>query len=217
MNKQQIINKTAEYVKTKLAGEGTGHDWWHTERVWKMAVNIGKREKADLFIVQLAALLHDIADWKFNDGNDEAGPELASIWLKKLKVEEAIVKHICQIIKDVSFKGPGVKSKIKTKEGMAVQDADRLDALGAMGISRTFAYGGSKGREIYNPKIKPQTHRTFKQYKNNHGTSINHFYEKLLLLKNLMNTATAKKIAARRHKFIEKFLAEFFKEWEGKN
>lgn len=216
MNKEEVIKRTADYVKSRLDGEGSGHDWWHIYRVWKTAVNIGEKESADLFVIQLAALLHDIADWKFHSGDDSVGPKLAREWLEKLDVDENIISHVCEIIKEISFKGAGVKSKIKTKEGMVVQDADRLDAIGAIGIARAFAYGGHKGREIYNPKIKPKKHETFEQYKNNKGTTINHFYEKLLLLKDLMNTPSARKIAEERHKFMEQYLDRFFKEWKDK-
>lgn len=156
MDKKQIINQTADYIKAKLAGESSGHDWWHVYRVWRSALHIGKHEKVDLFVVELAALLHDISDWKFNEGNDDVGPKLAKEWLEKLSVDEDVISHVCQIIKDVSFKGAGVKTKMKTVEGMVVQDADRLDAIGAIGIGRAFAYGGAKGREMYNPKIKPK-------------------------------------------------------------
>lgn len=217
MNKEQIINQTVEHIKAKLSGEGSGHDWWHVYRVYKNAIHISRYEKADLFVVELAALLHDIADWKFHNGDDNVGPQMAREWLKKLSVDENIIVHICQIIKDASFKGRGVVSKMKTIEGAIVQDADRLDAIGAIGIGRTFAYGGNKGREMYNPNIKPEKHESFEQYKNNQGTTINHFYEKLLLLKDLMNTATAKRIAEKRHKVMEGFLEEFFCEWEGKD
>lgn len=216
MDKKQIINQNADYIKAKLAGESSGHDWWHVYRVWRSALHIGKHEKVDLFVVELAALLHDISDWKFNDGNDDVGPKLAKEWLEKLSVDEDVISHVCQIIKDVSFKGAGVKTKMKTVEGMVVQDADRLDAIGAIGIGRAFAYGGAKGREMYNPKIKPKKHQSFKQYKNNQSHTINHFYEKLLLLKGLMNTVTARKVAEKRHKVMEEFLYEFFQEWEGK-
>ena len=221
MNKQQIINKTAKYAKEKLSGEKTGHDWWHTERVWKTAIQLAKKEKADLFIIELAALLHDIADWKLNHGDDEIGPKLAGQWLKKLKVEKKVISHVCQIVKatyyDIDFKNNGLKNILKSKEAKIVWDADKLDALGAIGISRTFAYGGSINREIYNPEIKQELFKTFKQYKKSKGTSINHFYEKLLRLKNLMNTKAAKKIAYKRHKFIKNYLDKFFKEWRGKD
>jgi uncharacterized protein len=217
MNKEQIINQTANYIKSKLTGESSGHDWWHVYRVWKNAIRIGRDENVDLFVVELAALLHDIADWKFNDGNDDVGPQLSKEWLEKLAVDESVISHVCQIIKDASFKGSGVATKIKSIEGMVVQDADRLDAIGAIGIARTFAYGGAKGREMYNPNIGPNKHESAEQYKNNQSSSINHFYEKLLLLKELMNTATAKKIAEKRHKIVEDYLEQFFQEWEGKD
>ena len=217
MNKEQIVNKTADYIKAKLIGERSGHDWWHVYRVWRSAVYIGKQEKADLFVVELASLLHDIADWKFQDGNDDVGPQLAKEWLEELAVDEIVISHVCQIIKDASFKGLGVTSKMKSIEGMIVQDADRLDAIGAIGIARAFAYGGAKGREMYNPEIKPEKHVSFEQYKNNKSSVVNHFYEKLLLLKELMNTATAKKIAEKRHKLMEEYLDNFFQEWEGKD
>lgn len=202
-------------MRKLLEGESSGHDWWHVYRVWKNAVYIGKRENADLFVVQLAALLHDIADWKFRVGDDSIGPKIARNWLEKLKVDESTIAHVCEIILEMSFKGAGVNSRMKTKEGRVVQDADRLDAIGAIGIARAFAYGGHKGREIYNPIIKPERHETFEQYKKGRGPTINHFYEKLLLLKGLMNTITAKKMAAKRHKFMKRFLDEFFVEWKG--
>ena len=215
MDKNKIIQKTEEFIKSKLTGEGSGHDWWHVYRVWKMAVQIAKQEQVDIFVVELGALLHDIADWKFNDGDEEIGPALARNWLESLEVDENVIIHVCRIIHDISFKGAGVVTSMKTKEGMIVQDADRLDAMGAIGISRAFAYGGSKGREMFNPALKPEKHDSFEQYKTNRGTTINHFYEKLLLLKDLMNTDTAKKIAENRHAVMEKFLNDFFLEWEG--
>lgn len=215
IDKLLVLKKTEEYVKKTLDKEGSGHDWWHIYRVHKMAVNIGKKENADMFIVELAALLHDIADWKFNDGDLKAGSRVARNWLEKLAVDEEVIKHVCEIIEETSFKGAGVKFKMKTKEGMIVQDADRLDAIGAIGIARTFAYGGYKSRELYNPTIKPKLHKTFEQYKANTEPTINHFYEKLLLLKDLMNTKTAKKIAEARHKYMEDYLERFYKEWEG--
>jgi uncharacterized protein len=216
-DKDSVVEKTKEYVRKRLGGEGSGHDWWHVYRVWKTALKIGKEEGADLFVVQLAALLHDIADWKFHNGDVSVGPKLAREWLEKLDVEESVISHVCEIIKNISFKGAGVESKMGTKEGMVVQDADRLDAMGAIGITRTFAYGGYAGREIYNPNVKPEKHETFEQYKNSKGHTINHFYEKLLLLKDRMNTKTGKKMAEERHVFMERFLERFFREWEGKD
>lgn len=217
MDKEKIVTQTAEYIKNKLSGEGSGHDWWHVYRVWKNAVHIAQHEQADLFVVELAALLHDIADWKFNDGNNDIGPQLAGEWLESISVEKSVIIHVCQIIQDISFKGAGVATGMKTIEGMIVQDADRLDAIGAIGIGRAFAYGGSKGREMYNPDLTPEMHDSFEKYKNSRGSSINHFYEKLLLLKDLMNTNTARKIAEKRHAFMEDYLSEFFQEWEGKD
>ncbi len=215
MKKEQIISETSEHIQSKLKGEGSGHDWWHIYRVWKTALHIGKQEKADLFIVQLAALLHDIADWKFHNGDETVGPRLARELLEKLHVADKSISHITQIIQDLSFKGAGVQTPMKTIEGMVVQDADRLDAIGAIGIARVFAYGGHKGREIYNPTVKPEMHSSFEQYKKNTSPVINHFYEKLLLLRGLMNTKTAKQLAENRHKFMEEFLDRFFREWEG--
>jgi uncharacterized protein len=214
MNKQEILQKTQEFVKQTLEGEGTGHDWWHIYRVWKNALHIGKNEEVDLFVVQLGALLHDIADYKFHDGDDSIGPKVAREWLESQNVEEQIISHVCEIIKSTSFKGSGVDSSAKTKEAMVVQDADRLDAMGAIGVARTFAYGGHKNREIYNPNIKPEKHTSFEHYKNNTSPTINHFYEKLLLLKGRMHTETAKIIAIERHQFMEQFLERFYKEWD---
>lgn len=179
-----------------------------------MAKKIAKREGGDLFIIELAALLHDIADWKFYNGDTKAGSKKAKTLLKNLGVDDKTIKYICHIIDNISFKGAGVKNKIKTREGKIVQDADRLDVIGAIGIARTFAYGGHKGREIYNPEIKPKLHKSFKAYKDAKTTSINHFFEKLLLLKNRLNTKTARKIAEKRHKFLENYLKQFFKEWK---
>lgn len=215
MEKKQIVNQTADFMKSELTGEGSGHDWWHVYRVWKNAVQIAKHEEVDLYVVELAALLHDIADWKFNDGNEDIGPQLAREWLESLNVEETEISKVCQIIQEISFKGSGVVTKMTTIEGMIVQDADRLDAMGAIGIGRAFAYGGSKGREMYNPEVKPEKHDSFEQYKKSQGSSINHFYEKLLLLKELMNTQTAKRIAEKRHTVMLNFLDDFFQEWEG--
>ncbi len=216
MDKKIIIQKTADYAKKILEGEASGHDWWHVYRVWKMAKHIGKTEKVDMFVVEVAALLHDIADWKLHGGNEEIGPKTARKWLKTLNVEEKYIVHVCQIIKDISFRGANVKSQMKTKEGMVVQDADKLDAIGAIGITRTFAYGGKMGHEIHNPNLKPILHNSFEEYKNSKSPTINHFYEKLLLLKDRMNTETARQIALGRHKYMEEFLQKFFKEWEGK-
>jgi len=215
LRQTEVLQQTEEYVKKKLSGEGSGHDWWHIHRVRQNALHIGKQESVDLFVVQLAALLHDIADWKFHDGNEGVGPMVAREWLESLHVEEQVIAHVGEIIKDISFKGAGVQTRMRTTEGMVVQDADRVDALGAIGIARTFAYGGHKGHEMYNPLIKPEFHDSFEKYKKGKGPTINHFYEKLLLLKDLMNTSTAKRIAGERHKYMEQFLGRFYREWEG--
>ncbi|WP_103665460.1 HD domain-containing protein [Gracilimonas amylolytica] len=215
MNKNKILVKTEAYVRQKLEGEGSGHDWWHIHRVRNVALQIGKQEKADLFVVELAALLHDIADHKFHGGNEDIGPATARKWLEELEVPEPIIKHVTNIIRDVSFKGAEVDTPMKTVEGKVVQDADRLDALGAIGIARAFAYGGYKERELYNPDIKPESHRSFEDYKKSTGPTINHFYEKLFLLKDRMNTESGRKIADERHKYMEDFVARFLREWEG--
>ncbi len=217
MDKEDIIKKTKKFAKDKLYGEGTGHDWWHTLRVWQMAKKIGKKEGADLFVVELSALLHDIADWKFQDGGDDSvGAMMAKEWLEKFNVDNNALSHICQIIIEISFKGAGVQDKLNSIEAKVVQDADRLDAMGAMGISRCFAYGGSQGRQIYDPNTKPKMHKSFEEYKKSDSSSINHFYEKLLILKDRMNTKTGKLMAGERHKFMERYLDRFFREWEGK-
>ncbi len=216
MNKNKIIRQVQSYVKKEFEGESSGHDWWHIFRVWKMAKEIAKKEGGDLFVIELGALLHDIADWKFHGGDLKAGSKKARPLLKKFKVDKTTIEHVCDIIDNVSFKGAGAKNGIKTLEGKIVQDSDRLDVIGAIGIARTFAYGGNKGREIYNPNIKPKLHKSFDDYKNNKSSSVNHFYEKVLLLKDRLNTKTAKKIAEPRHKFLENYLKQFFKEWEVK-
>jgi len=218
MDKEIVIEKTKEFVRNKLEGEGSGHDWWHIHRVYNTAVNLAKDtdNKADLYIIKLGALLHDIADWKFNGGDINVGAMVSRDFLKGLGVDEETIEHVADIVKNISFKGSGEKSQMKTLEGMIVQDADRLDAIGAIGIARTFAYGGHDNREMFNPDIKPQKHKTFEEYKNSRGTTINHFYEKLLLLKDLMNTESGRKYAEKRHKFMEEYLEEFYAEWEGR-
>jgi uncharacterized protein len=210
-----LFERTAEYVRQTLGGDSSGHDWFHIERVWKNAVHIGRYEQADLQVVQLAALLHDIADWKFHDGDDSAGPRVARSWLESQGVAETVIAKVCQIIAGVSYKGANVTASSLSLEGQVVQDADRLDAIGAIGIARAFAYGGHKGRAMHDPSIPPTLHQTFEDYKKDKGPTINHFHEKLLLLKDRMNTATARKLAAERHRFMEAFLEQFLAEWEG--
>ncbi|MBC5773512.1 HD domain-containing protein [Pontibacter sp. KCTC 32443] len=216
MTQQEIIDQTATHVQALLSGEGSGHDWWHILRVWNNAKTIAATEKADLFIVELAALLHDIGDHKFHNGDETIGPRMATEWLTQLKVEDNIIATIVAIIKELSFKGAGTTSDMSSLEGCIVQDADRLDAIGAIGIARTFAYGGHKNREIYNPHISPELHNSFEAYKSSTAPTINHFYEKLLLLKDRMHTKTARALAEQRHKFMEVYLEQFYAEWEGK-
>lgn len=215
MNISEILLQTENHVRQALEGEGSGHDWWHIHRVRNMALRIGREEHADLFIVELAALLHDIADHKFHGGDEDIGPASARKWLLSQKVEESAIQHVCDIIRGVSFKGAKVETPMKTIEGKVVQDADRLDALGAIGIARAFAYGGYKERELYNPDIDPTEHDTFEAYKTSSGPTINHFYEKLFLLKDRMNTQTGKKLAEKRHQYMLKFTEQFFSEWDG--
>ena len=215
MDKKLIIREIEKRLKKKMAEETTGHDWWHAWRVTNTAEKIAKKEGGDLFIIKLGALFHDLEDWKFH-GLKNSRTGIAEKWLKELGADKKTIDHVCHIIKNVSFKGAGVKNKMKTKEGKIVQDADRLDVIGAIGIARTFTYGGYKGRKMYDPKIKPKFHKTFYHYKNSGYTSINHFYEKILLCKDMLNTETAKKIAISRHKFTEKFLKQFLGEWHNK-
>lgn len=206
-----LIEETEHFVKEKLNGAEGGHDWWHIYRVWKLAKHIGKNEKVDMEIVELGALLHDIADSKFHNGDHTVGPRIAKEFLSG-KISEDKIEHVIKIIENISFSS---EQKFKSKELDVVQDADRLDGIGAMGIARCFNYGGFKGREMYNPEIKPNLNMSKEEYKKNNGPSINHFYEKLLLLKNKMNTETGKKIAVKRHEFMELYLKEFYREWEG--
>lgn len=213
MNKQELINKTRNFVKEKLYNEGSGHDWFHIVRVCNMAKYIGEKESADMFIVEMTALLHDIDDWKFSNSHSTSQTEN---FLLSINVNKTDIDKIISIIKTISFKGGIVDSTQNTIEGMVVQDADRLDALGAIGIARAFTYGGSKNRNIYNPDIKPIEFKSLEEVKNKENHTINHFYEKLLKLKNLMNTKTAKEIAKERHSYMENFLNEFYKEWNFK-
>jgi uncharacterized protein len=214
MDQNDVIQKTAGYIKSEFSGDSSGHDWWHIYRVWKSAINICRQEKADIFIVQLAALLHDLDDWKFNETGDET-PLRARAWLDSCNVEPVTVDAVCTIIKHISYKGAGVENKMDSLEGFIVQDADRLDAIGAIGIGRAFAYGGYANRSLYDPDSPPKLHASFEEYKNSKSATINHFYEKLLLLKDRMNTPTAKRIAERRHDVMVKFLDQFMKEWDG--
>ena len=215
MDYQTVLAKTRDHIRHLLADDSAGHDWHHIDRVCRTALAIGREEGADLHVVELAALLHDIADWKFAGGDEQAGPKAARAWLDEQGAPPEIVDHVCQIIDKLSFKGAGVQTPMPTLEGRCVQDADRLDAIGAIGIGRAFAYGGYKGRLMYDPAVPPQMHESFEAYKKNTGPTLNHFYEKLLLLKERMNTAAGKRLAAGRHAFMEEFLSQFLAEWDG--
>ena len=215
MIQQQIIKNTINFVKTELKNAEGGHDWFHIERVYKNALLIAKEENVDVFIVSLGALLHDIADSKFNHGDETIGPKKARTFLEKQDLEENIIIHIEQIISNISYKGGNFKQSFSSPELNVIQDADRLDAIGAIGIARCFNYGGFKNRTLYNPEISPNLTMTKEEYKKSTAPTINHFYEKLLLLKDKMNTKTGKQIATERHIFMERFLEQFYDEWNG--
>jgi uncharacterized protein len=218
MDQELILENTRKFVENTLSTDSSGHDWWHIYRVVQNAKAISRHEAVDPFIVELAALLHDISDYKLNGGDIDKGALVAREWLEGQCVPAETIAQVVEIISDLSFKGAQAAAKpMHSNEGRVVQDADRLDAIGAIGIARTFAYGGHKGREIYNPTIPPIQHTSFEQYRANTAPTINHFYEKLLLLKDLMNTPTAQRIAEQRHTAMENFLAEFLREWDGKD
>jgi uncharacterized protein len=210
-----LIDKTIAFVKEKLDNAEGGHDWFHIERVYKNSILIAQEEDCDLTVVKLGALLHDIADSKFHDGDETIGPKTARAFLESENVFEETINHVINIIENISFKGGNFENKFCSKELEIVQDADRLDAIGAIGIARTFNYGGFKNRALYNPSIPPNLNMSKEEYKNSNSPTLNHFYEKLLLLKDKMNTATGKKIALERHKYMENFLSQFYAEWEG--
>ena len=217
MHQEKILQNTIKFVKKELLNAEGGHDWFHIERVYKNAILISKDEKVDAFVVSLGALLHDIADPKFYKGDETIGPKIAAEFLESQKVNSEIITHVIDIIKHISFKNSLdiTGKKFTSKELEVVQDADRLDAIGAIGIARCFNYGGFKNRALYNPEILPNLNMTKEQYKNSDAPTINHFYEKLLLLKDKMNTETGKKIALERHQFMEVFLTQFYNEWNG--
>jgi len=212
---QAIISKTIAFVKETLADAEAGHDWFHIERVYKTAKHINSTEHGDPLVVALAALLHDIADSKFNGGDEEIGPRIAGEFLQRLDLDAGIIQHVQQIIKNLSFKASLGEITFASKELDIVQDADRLDAIGAIGIARAFTYGGFKNRVLYDPEIKPVENQSKEAYKNTVAPTINHFYEKLLLLKDLMKTPTARQMAQERHEFMETYLSQFYAEWEG--
>jgi len=205
----EILSATTDFVKSQSTGESSGHDWWHIYRVEKLAIFIAEKEEAELFTIRLAALLHDLDDWKFNESNSRN----AENWLRSTSLEEETIQKVLHIISQVSFKGAGEKTIPDSMEAMIVQDADRLDALGAIGIARAFAYGGSKNRPIFEPETAPELHKTFTAYQNSKSHTINHFYEKLLLLKDRLHTKTARDLAIERHDFMKDFLENFFEEW----
>jgi uncharacterized protein len=216
-NATDIIYKTQAHIKSLMLGEVTGHDWWHIHRVHQMAKFIAENENANSFIVEMAALLHDIADWKFNNGDDTLSSNLAREWMEGFDLKSSCIEHVCEIINCISFKGAGVPSSMRTIEGKIVQDADRMDAVGAIGIARAFAYGGFKKQEIYDPEFTPKLHESFEEYKFSKTTTINHFHEKLILLEELMNTDFGKKIASQRSKYMRDYLDRFLLEWKGED
>ena len=210
-----IIDNTILFVKQQLENAEGGHDWFHIERVYKNALLIAEGVDCDLTVVKLGALLHDIADSKFHGGDETVGPKTARVFLESQNVKEDIILHVIAIIENISFKGGNFEKKFNSKELEIVQDADRLDAIGAIGIARTFNYGGFKNRPLYNPNIQPNMNMNKEEYKNSESPTLNHFYEKLLLLKDKMNTETGKKIAQKRHDFMVTFLSQFYAEWDG--
>ena len=210
-----LIDNTVAFVKQQLQNAEGGHDWFHIERVWKNALLIAQSETCDLTVVELGALLHDIADSKFHGGDETVGPKVARAFLESEQVDEATILHVIAIIDNISFKGGNFEKKFASKELDVVQDADRLDALGAIGIARCFNYGGFKNRTLYDPAVAPNLTMSKEAYKKSDSPTVNHFYEKLLLLKDKMNTPTGKQIAAHRHEYMEGFLAQFYAEWNG--
>ncbi|GAA4386292.1 HD domain-containing protein [Hymenobacter koreensis] len=217
-SKQHIIDQTAAFVREKFLGEGSGHDWEHIRRVWQTTRALAHDTTgANVYVAELGALLHDVADWKFHGGDEEAGPRAARTWLTSLHVEEEAIQRVEAIIREISFKGLGVATPMSTVEGELVQDADRLDAIGAIGVARAFAYGGHKGRPLHDPAIPPVQHDSFEAYKTNTAPTINHFYEKLLHLHERLNTPAARSAAVSRQAFLEHFLAQFLREWSGED
>ncbi|WP_142683460.1 HD domain-containing protein [Chitinophaga polysaccharea] len=212
---EQVITATVNFVKEELQGAEGGHDWWHIYRVWQQAKHIAAAETANVLVVELGALLHDIADSKFHNGNEDIGPAKATAFLQTLEVPADIIVRVENIIRHISFKGGNQERTFFSAELAIVQDADRLDAIGAIGIARAFNYGGFKNRSLYDPAVKPNMQMTKEEYKSSTAPTITHFYEKLLLLKDRMNTTTGKKLAEERHAFMELFLERFYKEWEG--
>jgi uncharacterized protein len=213
-----LVTRVAAAVRKAMEGEGSGHDWWHVWRVWRLAERLARTEpKADRTVVALGALLHDLGDWKFHGGDEEAAPREAGRLLSRLGATRETIARVQAVCREVSYKGAGVADRPTSLEARVVQDADRLDAIGAIGVARTFAYGGAKGRSIYVPSEKPVMHRSFAAYKKSRGHTINHFHEKLLLLKDRLHTKEARRIARNRHSFLVQFLRRFHEEWKGKD
>ena len=212
---QNPIEQTIIFVKDELRNAESGHDWFHIERVWKTAKAIALEEGVDMEVVEFAALLHDIADAKFHNGDEEIGPQRAGDFLRSLALGDPLIMHVQEIIRNMSFKNSLGEVKFTSPEMLVVQDADRLDAIGAIGIARAFTYGGYKNRVLYDPEIEPQVNQSKEAYKNTNAPTINHFYEKLLLLKDKMNTQTGKRLALARHQFMESYLNHFYGEWNG--
>ena len=215
MDNSDIVHKTILFVQEKLENAEGGHDWFHIERVYKNALLIAENEVCDVNVLKLGALLHDIADSKFHDGDEAIGPKIAREFLESENADEVTIQHVINIIENLSFKGGNAEKTFSSVELDIVQDADRLDAMGAIGIARTFNYGGFKNRPLHNPNIAPNLHMSKEEYKNSEAPTINHFYEKLLFLKDKMNTETGKKIAEGRHQFMKNFLSQFYAEWDG--
>jgi uncharacterized protein len=210
---QNLVDRVAAHIKARFLAESSGHDWHHINRVWQLTRRIAAQEGADSQIAELGALVHDIADWKFHDGDDSVGPREAEALLRHEGATEAVIAAVVDIVATISYKGAGVTTAMQTLEGQCVQDADRLDAIGAIGIARCFAYGGHAGRLLHDPDEAPVLHQTAAAYKASKGASLNHFYEKLFLLKDRMNTPTGRALAEPRHRFMENFVAQFLEEW----
>lgn len=208
-----LVDRVAQHIQAKFAGEGSGHDWHHINRVRCLAKQIAVAEGANQDVAELAALVHDIADWKFHNGDDSVGPREAERLLNEVGAAPEVIEQVVDIVRTISFKGAGVVTAMKTLEGRCVQDADRLDAIGAIGIARCFAYGGHAGRSMYDPDEPPMMHATAEAYKASKGHSLNHFYEKLFLLKDRMNTPTGRVLAEERHRFMEEYVGRFLAEW----
>ncbi|MBS1138782.1 MAG: Metal-dependent phosphohydrolase, subdomain [Proteobacteria bacterium] len=209
----ELVSRVAAHIKAKFQAESSGHDWYHINRVWHLARQIAEKEGASLEVAELGALVHDIADWKFHDGDDSVGPREAERLLQKEGAAPDVIEQVVDIVATISFKGAGVQTAMRTLEGNCVQDADRLDAIGAIGIARCFAYGGHAGRLMYDPNEPPVMHATAEAYKASKGHSLNHFYEKLFLLKDRMNTPTGLALAEERHQFMQEYVRRFLDEW----